>query len=387
MAALTVFPWHSGCIYRNCVVRRAPPSFPTRRSSDLRACAGTARKARARARALSDAALGLRRSLPPQSLLSGGRLCSGCSADGERGRQLPQRPLLVPLRRVVPAGRPALRRREAAGRRPRARAAAGLLDGLHRRRAVLLRQRCLLHPAARRLCGGRAADGGEPEPAASGGRARQRRTAEFPGHLVLLRLGEGLLPLRHRVQGGLAERSGHAAAGALSASSPQAPNVTSLSKGIFSAHNCSSCWSARSMKLVVKSMVVVLVALLSVPALAGRGSSGRSGGFSHSGAHFSGGRHFVPGGHFIPGGRFVPGSHFFRPRPVAVFLGVGIPFYASYPPPLPYYYEYAPGYYAPPAAIPQQQGYWYFCQSANAYYPYVQQCPEGWQPVVPVPPS
>ena len=141
------------------------------------------------------------------------------------------------------------------------------------------------------------------------------------------------------------------------------------------------------MKLVVKSMVVVLVALLSVPALAGRGSSGRSGGFSHSGAHFSGGRHFVPGGHFIPGGRFVPGSHFFRPRPVAVFLGVGIPFYAYYPSPLPYYYDYAPGYYAPPAAIPQQQGYWYFCQSANAYYPYVQQCPEGWQPVVPVPPS
>jgi len=72
---------------------------------------------------------------------------------------------------------------------------------------------------------------------------------------------------------------------------------------------------------------------------------------------------------------------------VAVFLGVGIPFYAYYPPPLPYYYDYAPGYYAPPAAIPQQQGYWYFCQSANAYYPYVQQCPEGWQPVVPVPPS
>ncbi|HXL74316.1 MAG TPA: hypothetical protein VN967_00545 [Burkholderiales bacterium] len=136
------------------------------------------------------------------------------------------------------------------------------------------------------------------------------------------------------------------------------------------------------MKLVVKLMVVLLVALLSVPALAGRAGSGaHSGGFSHSGAHFSGGRHFVPGSHFVPGG------HFFRPRPVAVFLGVGIPFYAYYPPPLPYYYDYAPGYYAPPAAIPQQQGYWYFCPSANAYYPYVQQCPEGWQPVAPVPPS
>jgi hypothetical protein len=142
------------------------------------------------------------------------------------------------------------------------------------------------------------------------------------------------------------------------------------------------------MKLVVKLMVVALVTLLSVPALAGRAGSGaRSGGSSHSAAHFSGGRHFVPGGHFIPGGRFVPGTHFFRPRPVAVFLGVGIPFYAYYPPPLPYYYDYAPGYYAPPAAIPQQQGYWYFCPSANAYYPYVQQCPEGWQAVAPVPPS
>src|SRR3989454_10247010 len=108
-----------------------------------------------------------------------------------------------------------LRRREAAGRRPRARAASGLLDGLHRRTAVLLRQRCLLHPAARRLCGGRAADGGEPEPAASGGRADRRRTAEFPGDLVLLRLREGVLSLCCRVQGGLAKRSGDPAAGAL----------------------------------------------------------------------------------------------------------------------------------------------------------------------------
>jgi len=133
------------------------------------------------------------------------------------------------------------------------------------------------------------------------------------------------------------------------------------------------------MKLSVKALVVLLVALLSLPALAGRGSSGgRSG---HSGAHFSGGRHFAPGGHFVPGTRF------FRPRNVAVFVGVGVPFFAYYPPPFPYYYDYAPGYYLPPAAIPQQHGYWYFCPGANAYYPYVQQCPEGWQPVAPVPPS
>ena len=142
------------------------------------------------------------------------------------------------------------------------------------------------------------------------------------------------------------------------------------------------------MKFVVKLMVVLLAALLSVPALAGRGSSGgRSGGFGHSGARFSGGRHFVPGGHFVPGSHFIPGGRFVHHRHVAVFLGVGIPFYAYYPAPLPYYYDYAPGYYPPPAAIPEQPGYWYFCRSANAYYPYVQQCPEGWQPVVPQPPS
>src|SRR5437762_7843299 len=119
--------------------------------------------------------------------------------------------------------------------------------------------------------------------------------------------------------------------------------------------DCSSSWRARSMKLLVKLMVVVLVALLSVPALAGRGSSGRSGGFSHSGAHFSSGRHFVSGGHFLPGRRVF--------RSTTVFVGVGVPFFAYYPPPLPYYYDYPPAYY--PAS--PQQCYWYFFPTAIAY--------------------
>lgn len=32
-------------------------------------------------------------------------------------------------------------------------------------------------------------------------------------------------------------------------------------------------------------------------------------------------------------------------------------------------------------------GYWYYCTSAQAYYPYVKQCPEGWQQVPATPPS
>jgi Ni/Co efflux regulator RcnB len=44
----------------------------------------------------------------------------------------------------------------------------------------------------------------------------------------------------------------------------------------------------------------------------------------------------------------------------------------------------------PPAAPPPPAGAanaWYFCASANAYYPYVAQCPEGWQVVPATPPQ
>lgn len=80
-----------------------------------------------------------------------------------------------------------------------------------------------------------------------------------------------------------------------------------------------------------------------------------------------------------------------------VFIGAPLfaPFY-YYPPPPPYYYYPAP-IMAPsaPAYIEQYPGqsapdpssYWYYCASANAYYPYVRDCPEGWQPVAPQPPS
>lgn len=47
----------------------------------------------------------------------------------------------------------------------------------------------------------------------------------------------------------------------------------------------------------------------------------------------------------------------------------------------------------PPVYIEQQQDagpepgqqYWYFCKSAQGYYPYVKECPGGWQKVLPQP--
>ena len=63
----------------------------------------------------------------------------------------------------------------------------------------------------------------------------------------------------------------------------------------------------------------------------------------------------------------------------------------------PLVYGYAPPVYAPPAVVqqappsygqhavgaPPRPQYWYFCQDAGAYYPYVKQCAAGWMRVVP----
>ena len=48
------------------------------------------------------------------------------------------------------------------------------------------------------------------------------------------------------------------------------------------------------------------------------------------------------------------------------------------------YVEQAPPVQAAPAA--PQPGYWYYCADARAYYPYVKECPAGWQRVSPQPP-
>jgi hypothetical protein len=98
---------------------------------------------------------------------------------------------------------------------------------------------------------------------------------------------------------------------------------------------------------------------------------------------------------------------------VRLSLAVGVPFgwgygYGYYAPP--YYSPYYAPYYPPsvtyspptyieqgvqqsapaaaaPQASPASQNYWYYCAESQAYYPYVNQCPGGWQRVAPTPPS
>jgi hypothetical protein len=70
--------------------------------------------------------------------------------------------------------------------------------------------------------------------------------------------------------------------------------------------------------------------------------------------------------------------------------------YYSYP-----YYPYSTYPYYPPRIIvpaapteyierdsgPPAPGYWYYCRASNGYYPYVKECPNGWERVSPVPPA
>ena len=152
----------------------------------------------------------------------------------------------------------------------------------------------------------------------------------------------------------------------------------------------------RRATLVLAAMLLGVV--VASNGLAARGGGGRSGGHGggHSGGH-GGGHSRGHAGHFHGhGGHFASGRHFaprFRTR---VFIGAPLfaPFY-FYPPPSPYYYPEpvvvpsAPAYVEqyPGQIVPQQPSYWYYCSSANAYYPYVKECPEGWQQVMPQPPS
>jgi hypothetical protein len=81
------------------------------------------------------------------------------------------------------------------------------------------------------------------------------------------------------------------------------------------------------------------------------------------------------------GGATAPRVHHFSHRShTRVFIGGSFFFW-----PGPYYY--GPGPYYAPAAVPAEplmvDPYWYYCEEAATYYPYVKECAGGWQRVLP----
>jgi hypothetical protein len=126
-------------------------------------------------------------------------------------------------------------------------------------------------------------------------------------------------------------------------------------------------------------MIVMLAALLL--ASAGPGHAWRGG---HEGGRHGGGGH---------GGGWHRGHGFHGWGGPRIAIGIG-PLWAPYW--RPYAYAYPPVVVAPPPVYvqPRQQlsieafpaeSYWYYCHNPTGYYPYVQQCPGGWQAVAPTP--
>lgn len=74
---------------------------------------------------------------------------------------------------------------------------------------------------------------------------------------------------------------------------------------------------------------------------------------------------------------------------------IGAPLWPSwyYPPPFYYYPPVITVPAAPPPVYIEQpnppattaQAYWYYCGNPEGYYPYVKECPGGWQKVSPQP--
>jgi len=84
-------------------------------------------------------------------------------------------------------------------------------------------------------------------------------------------------------------------------------------------------------------------------------------------------------------------------------ISLGFPIYGPRYYPAPYYAYPAPVYAYPPVVVApsappvyieqgtapeaQAQGDWYYCAVSNGYYPYVAECPAGWQRVPAQPPA
>jgi len=129
----------------------------------------------------------------------------------------------------------------------------------------------------------------------------------------------------------------------------------------------------------------VLLALFGVfaseYALAGKDGGGKGGGKS--------------GGHSRPQAsshKHGSGHHHHHKSFVGVGAGFGYPWGWWYPPY--YYYPYPVAYplqavkYIEQGGAPavEEEAWWYYCGTSTSYYPYVRECPNGWERVPASPP-
>ena len=115
-----------------------------------------------------------------------------------------------------------------------------------------------------------------------------------------------------------------------------------------------------------------------------RVGSARHPGGSWRGSRWHTGSHWHHGSFHSGGWRWHGGTRVFIGRPGwwgPGWWGAPYPYYVAPPvvvqPPPTAYIQQEPA--------PSTETYWYYCQDAGAYYPYVKECPGGWTQVVPQP--
>jgi hypothetical protein len=133
--------------------------------------------------------------------------------------------------------------------------------------------------------------------------------------------------------------------------------------------------------------IIVAGALATTPSWADRGGGGHGGGNGHFWGPFG----FLLGTAILYSAVQQPRTVYYAPSPVVY----APPVYAQ-----PYYVE--PAYVSPPVvALPPAPPYvaqglptetpggqwWYLCKKPSGYYPYVRECPSGWEKVSPTPPG
>lgn len=132
----------------------------------------------------------------------------------------------------------------------------------------------------------------------------------------------------------------------------------------------------KSIQSLILSLVIAMLTLYS--ALAEAHPPGRGGWHGGVGVYFGAPYPFFP----YPYGPYAyPYPYVYNPPPVVVT------------PAQPQVYieqgsTQAPAQTTPPSTSTgnANANYWYYCEAADGYYPYVKECPAGWKQVTPTPP-
>jgi len=145
------------------------------------------------------------------------------------------------------------------------------------------------------------------------------------------------------------------------------------------------------MEIPMKQITVACLVIVLIGPVTSNSVWARGGGYG--GGHYGGGwgGHYG-GGHYGGGWGYGHGGNYGHSS-FGFYFGAPLYPYYSYP----YYYPPSiitvpatPPVYiqqSPPAAQQNPPGYWYYCTYSEGYYPYIKECPNGWQQVAPIPPA